>query len=472
MLDLKKLNSLDSVNIRNNFYKLKLTKKSKWNLALKIIIIALFSIFFAMGILIYSKLESIELKLYSKSLYNLSIDYLQISSSFKSTISIILIIIIGLDSITIYMSFIYLVFHPFIGLKLVLVVNLSHYLLVFIKIILQAHRPFWDLIDEKSKDKLICENDYASPCEHIFYFCFFTLYSIISVRLLKNDTLNKKNKVLIFSIHFIFILGLMFIYSITLEAYIHQLVFTIILSFVLLCFLIMKEKAIHNFIFHALKNIYNTRLYKMKIFFYVTGLLFLSILSLFFIDENELYTIKTKLKDIEDCSDENFEVFGIKKSFMDISYIFGITGAFWGAAFTVEHNIGKWWGINKKKIIALKLLIIIIVNSVFIVLKYILPTCFSNYEFMFFIGLILNFSQNFCSFGIIPLIFEKIEINLPKKMSRKASKTLNISRDDKPKSQEISIFRNSIFEEEKVQKKEYEELIDLSTFFLIIIFCF
>ena len=314
--------------------KLKLTKKSKLNLAFKTIIITLFLVFFGMSIVIYTKLESIELKLYErKQYYFISLffsDYVVLSKSSKTFINLILNIISGLNTLTVYISIIYLTLHPFIGLKLVFVANISHYCLSIIKIILQAHRPSWDITDDRFRKEALCKNDYASPSVNLFFCCFFSLYSIISIKLLTKKKFKNFHKFLIFLFHFLFVGILIVILTAAFDEYFHQLIFSIIISFVLICFLLEKDKNIHNFIFKTLKNVYNTRIYKMKIFFYILGLIVLTMISLYFIDENGSSIIKQKLKNIEDCTDEDFEFFGIKQSFNDLSYIFGVVGAFWG----------------------------------------------------------------------------------------------------------------------------------------------
>ena len=438
--------------------KLKLTKKSKLHLAFKTIIITLFLVFFAMSTVIYSKLESIELKLYErKQYYFISLffsDYVNLSRTSKTFINYTLDIISGLNTLTVYISFIYLTLHPFIGLKLVFVVNISHYCLSIIKIILQPHRPFWDINDDRFNKEALCKNDYASPSMHIFFCCFFSLYSIISIKLLTKKKFEKLHKFLIFFFHFLFMGILIVILSVAFEEYFHQLIFSIIISFVLICFLLEKDKNIHNFIFKALKNVYNTRIYKMKIFFYIIGLIVLTIISIYFIDENA-NIIKQKLKKIEACTDEDFEYFGIKQTFNDLSYIFGVVGAFWGASFTVEKNIGKWWGGSSKNIVIIKILSIIVVNIVFIFLKYFLPYLLNNFEFNFIIKSLLDFLQYFCLFGVIPLFLEEMEL-IERKKKFKNEENINYrNRIKKEGDDEVILFRTSIFKEEK--KKGYDE---------------
>lgn len=447
-------NSLGSFNNYYQSNKLKLTKKSKFNLALKTLIITLFFVFFSMSTVLYSKMESIELKLYKRKKYYLfSIifpDNLMLSSTFKTFVDEILIIISGLNSLTVYISIIYLTFHPFIGLKLVFVVNISHYCLLIIKIIFQAHRPFWDLTDEKLINEALCKNDYASPSVNLFFCSFFSLYSIISIKLLTKKKFDNFHKALIFWFHFMFIGILIIILGVALEEYFHQLIFTIIISFVLICFLLEKDKHIHNNIFKTLKNVYNTRIYKMKIFFYILGLIVITIISLYFIDEKESNTIKQQLKNISNCKDEDFEMFGIKQSFNDLSYIFGVVGAFWGASFTVEKNIGKWWGKSSKRIVIIKIISIIIVNLVFIFAKYFLPYLFNNYEFNFILGSALNFLQYFCLFGVIPLFLDEMELIERKKLKNNNEEDINYkNRIKENDDDEVILFRTSIFKDEK-----------------------
>ena len=464
----EKFNMYGSVhsNFSSNYntMKLKLTKKSKLTLALRTIIITLFLMFFAMSTTIYSKLESIELKLYNRKKYYffslLFSDDLMLSKKYKTIVDDIITIIAGLNSLTVYTSIVYLIFHPFIGLKLVFVVNISHYFLILIKIILQAHRPFWDLTNEEINEESLCKNDYASPSIDLFFCCFLSLYSIISLKLLQKKKFQFLQKILLFLFHFIFIGILILILGVALDEYLHQLIFTIILSFVFICFLLEYDKRIHNSIFKFLKNVYNTRIYKMKIFFYIMGIIILTIISLYFIEENNINTIKQKIKDIKSCSDEEFKNFGIKRSFNDLSYIFGVVGAFWGASFTVEKNIGKWWGGVPKKISIIKVISIIIVNTIFLLLKYCLPFLFNNYEFNFVLGGILNYLQYFCSFGMIPLFLQYMEL-IEKKKLKKNDGNINLKKSIKDEEDDdVILFRTSIFKDEK-QKGDDEGFVIL-----------
>ena len=189
------------------------------------------------------------------------------------------------------------------------------------------------------------------------------------------------------------------------------------------------------------------------------GIIVLTIISLNFIDENDLNSIKQKVKNISSCTDENFKNFGIKKSFNDLSYIFGVIGAFWGASYTVEKNIGKWWGVSSKQIFIIKVISIIIVNTFFIFLKYLLPKLFDNYEINFIINSILNFFQNFFSFGMIPLFLQHMEL-IEKKKLKKYDSNLKKSIKDEEDDDNVILFKTSIFKDEK-QKGDDEGFVIL-----------
>ena len=135
--------------------------------------------------------------------------------------------------------------------------------------------------------------------------------------------------------------------------------------------LIDVDTNIHNFIFNSLKNVYNTRIYRMKIFFYVCGLYFAGFISLYFIEEYDINKIKDKLKDNSKCTDDDIELFGIKQGFLNITFLSGVVGAFWGASFTVERKVGKWWSKRSIKKSIIKIINIIVVCGFFIFIKYI-----------------------------------------------------------------------------------------------------
>ena len=130
--------------------------------------------------------------------------------------------------------------------------------------------------------------------------------------------------------------------------YHHQIVYNIILSIVAIVFLIDYDTKIYNFIFKSLKNLYNTRVYKMKIFYFVTGLFILGYLGLFFIEENNKNEIINNIQKNKDCTEYDIDTFGLKEAILNTSFLVGLIGAFWGASFTVEKKVGNWRNWNKK----------------------------------------------------------------------------------------------------------------------------
>ena len=447
-----KFNSVSNDNVK----KLNLSKKFKINLGISIFIIASFSLFFIFNIIIHSKLESIELKICkNKKNYFFSFifldDDIELLKFFKSIIYAILEVLSGIEFLIIYINIIYLNIHPFIGLKLIFVVNISYYCLILLKIIIQGHRPFWDLKYNNLTKGIPCQTDYASPSLFLFFIFFFYSYSIISIQKMKKQNLRLIYKVIIFLIHFIIIFVIITLMAATFNEFFHQLIFTIILGCILICLLLAEDKNIHNFIFQILKNVYNTRKYKIKIFFYVIGLLIITLISSYFINEDDLEKIKQKLKD---CSENN--LFGMQESLNNTGHLFTIVGAVWGASFTLENNINKWWDKSPKLILIIKSIFIIFFNGIFILIKYFLPKINQNIEFNFILITFINFFQNFLSFGIVPLIFQKFGLIENKRKFKKINKIKNFNNED----DQVVLFRTSIFKEEKQKDDEGFIVID------------
>ena len=445
MKNLKSSLLSNSSTSRNILEKVKLTNKSKTLLILKTILITLVCAFFPFEYVVSQKLENIETKLYQNNAYFFySIIFKKetmAKESFQKVINYLMEIIGGTYSLIVYISFIYLIYHPFIGLKLVFVINISHFFLVILKVFLQGRRPLWDIEIEKT----ICKNDYANPSRSLYFSSFFFLYAIISIKLVQKYRITICQKLTIFFWYLIIISILIIFIGGSILVYFHQLIYTILISVILLCLLIEYDKKIHNFIFKSLKNIYNTRIYKMKIFFYIIGIFCVSIIFVYyFIDENEANSIKQILGKGDTCGDLEVETFGIRKSISELNYIFGVVGAFWGASFTVEKNIGKWWGENNCKTYFVKILSIIGINGVFIFVQLMISSYFNINELVFIINSIFNFFQYFCLFGILPFLWEMIKITEKKKDNVDDENSVLDNNEE-----EIMIFRTSIFKNEK-----------------------
>jgi hypothetical protein len=249
----------------------------------------------------------------------------------------------------------------------------------------------------------------------------------------RKEKLELKYKI-IFNIVYVIILTLYAINSLINQIlYFYQLTFTLCISLILICFMIDLDIIIHNFTYTSLKNIYRSRQYKIKIFFYILGLTIFSSIMLFFIEEKNLNLIKNNLNKSGKCTLFDIENIGIKKSFLEISDIFTVIGAFWGASFTVENNINKWWNDNLGYSL-LKVLCAILVNFFFIFLNFFLTSL--SFEILFLIQCIIYFIRSYIIFGILPYIF-------------------NLFRKKKYKPNEINLFKTSIFSDENNQQNDY-----------------
>jgi len=449
---MKELKSLDKYNKekkRNNniiYDKIILSTKSKINVFLRAMIISLCCFFFPFEAIVDNRLQQIEFQLYveNKFLSFLLPKELVNSQSFYSFIDYLMKIIGTSDSIMVIISIIYLNFHPFIGLKLILISSITQYFVIMLQILFQAHRPYWDLEEFET----ICRNTYPNPSSRLFYSSFFYLYAIISFNLLKKKKFSLIQKFFI-SFFYIIILGVLLImFGGIYLLYLHQIVYTFVISIVVIALLIDLDTKIHNFIFNSLKNVYNTRLYKMKIFFYICGLFFGGFISLYFIEENDINKIKDKISQNSKCSDDDLKMFGIKQGLLNMSFLSGVVGAFWGASFTVEKKVGKWWSKTSIKISIIKLIYVGIICTIFILTKYYIEILKSKFELYFALEIILDFLESYCIFGPLPLFFQHLGFN--DNYTTKNYEKINVNLREE---NEIQFFRATIFEDEKKGKK-------------------
>ena len=186
----------------------------------------------------------------------------------------------------------------------------------------------------------------------------------------------------------------------------------------------------------------------MKIFFYICGLFFGGFISLYFIEENDINKIKDKISQNSNCSDDDLEMFGIKQSLLNISFLSGVVGAFWGAAFTVEKKVGKWWSKSSFKLSIIKLIYIGIICAIFILTKYYIKIIKSKFELYFVLEIILDFLESYCIFGPLPLFFQYMGFN--EHYTTKSYEKINVNLREE---NEIQFFRATIFEDEKKGKK-------------------
>ena len=434
--------SLSNIQIGNNFYsKISLTKKSKIILLLRMVILSFCCIFFPLEAILDSSLEKIEKKLY---LNNKNIIVIK-SKSYLTFVDIFIKIFGSNQSIIIFISVIYLIFHPFIGLKLILVSTIFHYIITILQIIYKAHRPFWDI----EQPEISCRNSYPNPSISFFYCSFFYLYLFISFNMFKKKKFTKKQKIIILLIYLIMLIFFYFLFVTSFFLYHHQIVYTTILSLVILVFLIDYDTKIYNFIFNSLKNLYNTRVYKMKIFFFVLGLFAFGLLGLFFVEDNEESIIKENLNKNNKCTEADKNTFGIKEGIVNASFLAALIGAFWGSAFTVEKKIGKWWSFNSKKKIIIKISCTLFVCALFNVIFYFMNNLKNNFELFVALVLFLNFFESYCIFGLMPLFFQKIKYN--ENYISQSYEKINVKLTNE---EDVHLFRNTIFINEKKGKKD------------------
>ena len=121
-----------------------LSSKSKTIVILRTLIISLCCFFFPLEAAFNNRLQDIEMNLYVE---NNLLSFLKINNndSFQKLINILTNIFASKDGILVYISLIYSIVHPFIGLKLILISSVTQYFVILLQILFQAHRPFWDL---------------------------------------------------------------------------------------------------------------------------------------------------------------------------------------------------------------------------------------------------------------------------------------------------------------------------------------
>jgi hypothetical protein len=414
------------------FDTISLSTKSKFILIIRILVISLICIFFPMETIVDIKLELIEKKVLLKKVIS-SLEFISIlkNETFIQNSYYIFQLLSSKDTIIIYISIIYFLFHPFIALKLVFITDIIYYGIIILQILFKSKRPFWKI----KSNLFFCETNYGNPSNHYFLFSFFILYLIISFRLVdeKQKSLNIYIKLIIFLIYLFIVFFQGIIYLINHIYYAYQLFFTLCISLVLICILIDLDSIIHNFIYKTLKNVYKSRQYKMKILFYVLGMVISAVLMLYFIQDDNLNLIKDNLKESGKCSSLNLDYLGIKKSFLNIGNVFCIVGAFWGTSLTLEKKIDKWW--NDKVILSLlKVLLAILLNFVFIFFNDLFTSL--TFEIIFIINCFNYFLRGYLIFGFLPFFFERYIMN----------------KSNNEKNEYANLFKNTIFFEDKKEK--------------------
>lgn len=354
------------------------------------------------------------------------------------------------DMILLYNGLIYMTSHPFIAMKIVFVIHFAEFFLVIMRCLYQAFRPIWYA---KEYITNLCMTSYANPSMHFFLLTFFYIYVCISFHIF-----NKKKKKLSFvkKILFmaIFIMVFIFFGMITIIKrinYLYQLIFALNISLVMIVIFLDLENLVHNYIFKSLKNIYKIRKHKIRLFLITLSMNTLSIFIFNFIQNENVELVYTNSSQNNHCTPSNLMNLGLKSTFNGITFNYGLIGAYYGVALTIERNCGVWWITNSKQSLVIKLIITILFGSGYIFLFGLYES--TSFEFNYFMFSIKYFLFNYIMMGWLPIIFEYCHLN----------KRLNYEYKKKP-----TLFSHSylLYNDEKIsnareneKKKLYSETI-------------
>ncbi len=149
--------------------------------------------------------------------------------------------------------------------------------------------------------------------------------------------------------------------------FLYQIIFAFTSSLVTIVIALDLENVIHNYIFNSLKNVFKIRKYKIQLFLILLSLNVFSVFVYNFIQINSTDPISINEAFNKNCSKAEITHLGIKSTFLDVTYIYGILGAYWGASFTVENQIGEWW-VSSVPNLLIKILITTTIGALFLLL--------------------------------------------------------------------------------------------------------
>lgn len=389
-----------------NIQGVQLSKKSRQLLILRVILIFLIFIFFPMEILLYTRLEATEKNHLTTIVTN---KYSRSLNSFKWLVYIFENICLNKDVIMIYISLIYTFSHPFIGLKLVLVINSLDYGITLLQCILQAKRPFW--FDQRA-DYPLCEVNFAKPSGQFFLSSFFLMYIPICFNLIKKKKQRLSQKYRI--VYFILYLAIIAIHGLILVIYrlyfLYQLIYTLTITFACIAFLSDFDIFVHNIVLSSMKTIFKTRQYKMRFLFRILLLTLLALFVNYSINPHNLNSLENNISNITKCNPVDLKEFGLLRTFFEVPYLYGILGAFWGASLTVETECNKWWEQNNIFKIICKLILVVICSACILTAFYFM-TLHVDYEFDFTLQCIKYMLFYYVIMGLLPLLYDKLKLN-------------------------------------------------------------
>lgn len=420
-------------------YNQKLTIKSQFKLWTTLILIILSLIFIPFYSIAENYLITLEKTKLIDSLENFASYNILTSDSLKNFFRFFNFFL-NKDFYAGYLCVLYIVFHPLVAMKIIYGFNFSYCIIILLQILYQNRRPSWeDNLEHGGENEklnqniIICEASFSNPSSSLFNFIFCSIYSLYSYRHFFAPPHTHMNIILKFVLLIIFIsiliteMILLLIYRLH---YLNELIFTICITFVWICLLIGFENKLQNILIRATKNYFKLRKNKIKIFFYtffelLGGILLYNLIGHPF----DSYHIEDKILKSESCSKQQKELLSLSNNFMDLSYIFCLLGAFWGASLPLENNTVEWWYlsqkyfyddlINKKlnernkldpSLIFLTILKGIITIGVFLgiwFIFYYIP--YISFLFNFVINCIKYFTLFYVCTGILPIIFSKIK---------------------------------------------------------------
>ena len=78
----------------------------------------------------------------------------------------------------------YIIFHPFVAMKMAYGINISYCILILMQILYQAKRPLWESNShqfDSENSMILCASSYSNPSIPLFTFIFCIIYSIYSL---------------------------------------------------------------------------------------------------------------------------------------------------------------------------------------------------------------------------------------------------------------------------------------------------
>jgi len=437
-VDKEKFILKSSVKTQDYDYEKKLTKNSKFELITRIILFSLGIIFIPFSLMVTNNFDKIEIMLVFKNIKDLVSKDILKDNSFNN-IFYVFRIIKNKDFMLGIASVLYILFHPYITLKIIFSSGTLYYILIMMKCINQSKRPLWEkMVDNEINDIIKCETSFSSPSEGIFFITLYFIYPIFCIKSFysKDTKMNIILKIVFFLIYLALSI-LEYFYLILYKLnYIHEIIFTNMLTLICICVLIDFDNKIQKKFANSTKNIFKTRKNKLKFFIYVFILFFSGVLLYNFILPNKVLLEVIEILSMNNsCSKKDIETLGMKGTFLNLPYIFSMIGAFWGACLTIEYNPGEWWyqpliidkseknkikankyEIAGNKISCCEILLLILKSIIMIIVYSSLWFGFSKipyitFEFNLMIEGIKYFFTMFFCFGIMPIFFGFLNMN-------------------------------------------------------------